>query len=91
MLVFRRSAAVVDTVRLFQTQFLGETVEGPRPTLFHQERNSKIHFQLANIFLIGYFLYLHFKWFLLSRSLPETPYFIPPSPASMRVLPHPIN
>ena len=39
------------------------------------------------LFFIGYFLYLHFKHYPLSRfpSLPETPYYIHPPPASMRV------
>jgi hypothetical protein len=42
-------------------------------------------------FLIGYFLYLHFKCYPLSQfpSLPETPYPILPTPASMRVFLHP--
>jgi hypothetical protein len=42
------------------------------------------------IFFIGYFLYLHFRCFLLPRSiLHQTSYSIPPPPASLRVLPHP--
>jgi hypothetical protein len=41
-------------------------------------------------FLIGYFLYVHFKCYLLSHPHPlETPYPIPSPPASMRVFPHP--
>jgi hypothetical protein len=44
------------------------------------------------LFLIGYFLYLHFKWYPLSQcSLnPGNPIPIPPPPASMKVFPtHP--
>jgi hypothetical protein len=41
-----------------------------------------------NLFIIGYFIYLHFKCpFLVFPA--ETPYPIPHSPASMQVLPHP--
>ena len=49
-------------------------------------------------FSVGYFLYLHFKCYTLSRTLhrkvpissPENPYTIPSTPASMRVFPtHP--
>jgi hypothetical protein len=43
------------------------------------------------LFLITYFLYLHFKCYPLSQYplLLETPYPILPSPASMRVFLHP--
>jgi hypothetical protein len=40
------------------------------------------------IIFIGYFIYLHFKCYPLSWFPPETPYSIPPPPASMRVYPH---
>ena len=42
-------------------------------------------------FFIGYFLYLHFKYYPLSQfpSLPETPYHILPPTASMRAFLHP--
>jgi hypothetical protein len=49
-------------------------------------QTSKMDFSL---FFIGYFLYLHFKYFPLSRSPLRKPPIPPPSPASMRVLPYP--
>ena len=57
--------------------------------------SSSIHLparlRMSSIFssssFIGYFLYLHFKWYPISwnPSLPETPYHILPSSDSMRV------
>jgi hypothetical protein len=41
------------------------------------------------IFLIGYFLYLHFKCYPLSQFPPGNPYPILPPPASMRMFPYP--
>jgi hypothetical protein len=41
------------------------------------------------LFFIGYFHYLHFKCFQISPL--ESLYPIPPPPASMRVLPHPLT
>jgi hypothetical protein len=48
--------------------------------------NRSFCFFLFWIFLIGYFIYLHFKC-PLSRFPPKSPYPIPPLPASMRVCP----
>ena len=44
---------------------------------------------LLFIIFIGYFSYLHFKCFPLSRSPLHKPPYYSCSPASMRVLPHP--
>jgi hypothetical protein len=41
------------------------------------------------LFLIGYFIYFHFKCYTFPISPPETPYLILLLPASMSELPHP--
>jgi hypothetical protein len=59
------------------------------------EPGATILFFLIIIIFIGYFLYLHFKCYPLSRSptptpaFLETPYHILSPPASMRVFLHP--
>jgi hypothetical protein len=42
-----------------------------------------------SLLMIGYFLYLLFKCYPLSRFPPRNPLFHSPSPDSMRVFPHP--
>jgi hypothetical protein len=79
------------------------TINLPKPFLYriHPEKLTRMLaaeinglFILENfffLFLIGYFLYLHFKCYPLSwfPSLAETRYDILPPPASMRVVLYP--